>query len=199
VRALTATAVLIMSLSPVPAIAHATIPGLNVAYAALFHALTAAPAPLALLGLGLLLGMHGAQVLKWAWAAFFLAMIAGVGGTLILRAFVDPELPMLAIALAAALWAASALPLHGAVAALAGAIAGYAFGIFIAPSPASLSTQAHAVVGGLIGANFALVFVVAAVDTIRKRWTMPWVTIGLRVLAAWIAAIAALMAALSAR
>jgi hypothetical protein len=43
------------------------------------------------------------------------------------------------------------------------------------------------------------VFIVAAVDTVRKRWAMPWVTIGLRVAASWIAAISVLMAAFSMR
>lgn len=53
--------------------------------------------------------------------------------------------------------------------------------------------------GALIAVNFSLVFVVAAVETVRERWKMPWVTIGLQVIASWIAAIAALITVLSIR
>jgi hypothetical protein len=196
---LRAATAFIALLSPEPALAHTTIPGVNFAYAALVHALFAPPAPLVLLGFGLLLGMHGAKALGWAWTAFFLAMVAGVAVTLSIRVFIDPELPMLLIALVAALWAGSGMPLPRSAAAIVGAVAGYVFGVFIAPSPASWSTQAHAIAGGLIGANFALVFIVAAVDTVRKRWAMRWVTVGLRVAASWIAAISVLMAAFSVR
>lgn len=192
-------AVLLTLMLPLPALAHAPTAGIGGAYAAFTHTLTEPPAPLALLGLGLLLGLHGAETFKWTWLAFFAAMSAGVGTTVALKVFLDPEVPLVLIALVSALLAASGFALPHLAAIGLGGLAGFVFGVFIAPSPASWSTQAYTVCGGLLAANIALLYIVSAVDTIRERWPMTWITIGLRVIASWIAAISALMLALSIR
>jgi hypothetical protein len=194
-----AAAALLVVLLPYPAWAHAAIPGIGGAYAAFWHTLTELPAPLTLIGLGLLLGLHGTDALKWAWGAFFFMTIVGLALAMGIGIFIDPELPMLLIALFAGLYAASGLRLTAALATVLGAFGGYFLGVFIAPSPASWPTRAYAIAGGLIAANFALVFLVAAVESVRTRWQLPWITIALRVVASWIAAIAALVTALSIR
>jgi HupE / UreJ protein len=198
-RLLRPIAIICLLFLPAPACAHANIPGIGGFYAAFWHTISEQPAPLILLGLGLLVGLHGTEAFRWAWIAFFLAMLGGLIGILGFGIYVDPELPLLLLALITALYTAGALPLPNPAAAVIGALSGYFFGVFIAPEVASWSTQAYAIAGGLIAANFAFLFIVSAIDTIRTQWQMPWVTVGLRVIASWIAAIAVLMVALSAR
>ncbi|MGE0626870.1 MAG: HupE/UreJ family protein [Hyphomicrobiaceae bacterium] len=182
---------------PTPVWAHTLVPGIGGAYAAFAHTVTEPPAPFALLALGLLFGVHGASVFKWAWLSFFAAMIVGVVSTLAIRVVVDPELPLVLVALTAGLLAAAALPLPVQAAAGLGSIAGYFFGVFGTPAPASWSTTAYFVTGAMAGANLTLVFVVAGVEMIRQQWQQKWIAIGFRVIASWIAAISVLMLALS--
>ena len=132
-----ATVLIIMPAGAV--LAHAPVPGPRGAYAAFVHTLTEPPAILALLGLGLLIGTHGLDALKWAWSGFILAMIAGLTGFWAFGLVINPELPLLAVALAAGGLVAAALPLATWAAGGLGAIAGGFLGIFIAPIPASWS------------------------------------------------------------
>lgn len=191
--------IVVVALLPSPATAHVAIPGIGSAYAAFAHATTEPPAALALLALGLLAGMHGAAGLMHLFPAFLLALLVGVATTLLFGVVVDPELPLLYVALGCGLYTAGGFPLPATAAIAIGAFAGAVFGIFSAPAPASWSTQAYFISGGLTGASFALIWLAAAVAMLRARWPMHWVSIGLRIVASWIAAIAALMAALAAR
>jgi hypothetical protein len=50
--------------------------------------------------------------------------------------------------------------------------------------------------GAITGASLGLAYGVGLLVVLREKMRAPWVAIGLRVLAAWIAAVAALMLAL---
>ena len=64
------------------------------------------------------------------------------------------------------------------------------------PDQLPWSTLLLSSAGAMLGANLALVLIASGVDTMRKQWSKPWIIIGLRVIASWNAAIAALMGAL---
>jgi hypothetical protein len=193
------TTPVLAALLPTPVLAHTTIPGIGSFSAAFAHVTMEPPAALALLGLGLLAGMHDAATLKWTWAAFLAAMAAGVALTLVIGVIADPELPLLLVALVSGVATASGLGLPKVAAGAVGVLAGAVFGTFATPAPASWSTQAYFVSGGIIGANFALIWIASAVAMARERWPVQVVFIGLRVAASWVAAIAALLAALATR
>lgn len=184
---------------PLPAYAHVTSPGLAGAYAALLHAVTEPPAPIALIGLGLLLGLNGAEALKWAWPAFALAMTGAMALMVTVRVYVDPQVPLLALALGCGLATAAGLRLPAVLAAGIGAAGGYFIGVLSAPAPASLTTTLYSMTGALIGANLALVFGVAVIDMARQQWPQPWLVTGVRALGSWVAAIGAMLLALSLR
>ncbi|MCB1510247.1 MAG: hypothetical protein KDJ36_05035 [Hyphomicrobiaceae bacterium] len=122
-----------------------------------------------------------------------------MAGILMWRVYIDPELPLLLLAFAAALWAASglALPWYGAV--VFGISMGYFIGVFITPAPASWSMQAYAIAGGLIAANVSVVAMFAIATAIRERFYPEWSVIAMRVVSSWLAAISALILALSMR
>lgn len=190
-------AVLLFCLVPRPAWAHAFEPGIGGGYAAFIHTLTEMPAPLTLVSLGLLWGMHGAAGVKWAWAAFLTMMVAAMGLYMGYGIVIDPIFPMLLLAMVAGLYAASGLPLAPTMAVGFAAIGGYLLGIFITPPPAPLLTVTYAIAGGVVAANFIVVLTAIAVDVVRTRWPTPQVAIAIRVIASWITAIAALMVSLA--
>jgi hypothetical protein len=179
--------------------AHVTVPGLPAAYAGFLHALTEPPSPLAIAGLGLLLGLQGPEGLRWSWPAFAVSMLAGMAAMLARLPFLDPRVPLVVLPLLCGLTAAAGIRVTGPVAASMGLAAGYFLGVVSAPPPASWVTTLYAVSGALLGANFALIFIVAAVDLARQRWPGPWLSVGLRIIASWIAAISLLLLALEIR
>ncbi len=193
------TAALVAAALPHPASAHVASPDLAGAYAALLHTVTEPPAPIALIGLSLLLGLNGAEAMRQAWPPFIAAMAAAMVLIMTLRVYVDPQVPLLVLALGCGLATASGLRLPAAPAAAMGAACGYFLGVLSAPAPASLTTTLYSVAGALIGANLALVFGVAVVDMARQQWPQPWLTIGVRTLGSWVAAISALLLALAVR
>jgi urease accessory protein len=193
------TAAVIAVVLPLPAYAHVTSPGLAGAYGALLHAITEPPAPVALIGLGLLLGLNGAEALKWAWPAFAVSMAGAMALMVTVRVFVDPQIPLLLLAVGCGLAAAASLRLPAVLAAAIGAAGGYFVGVLSAPAPASLATTLYSMTGALIGANLALVFCVAAIDMARQHWPQPWLVIGVRALGSWVAAIGAMLLALGLR
>jgi len=213
---LAAVAVLVALSLAGPAWAHPALPGIGGAYAAFTHAITEPPAPLALLGLGLLVGINGAGSVRWACGSFFAATLGGLAATLALDVDTNPELPLVLVALTTGILTASGLPVANAAVTVLGLLTGSLFGVFAAPEPAATATIAYSSSGQLtvarddlpwstllwsssgavLGANLALVFVASAVDSIRKHWPRLWLIVGMRVLASWVAAIAALMAAL---
>ena len=125
-----------------PAFAHGLTPGTRGIYVAFLHTLSEMPIPFALVALGLLLGLNGLVALKWAWPAIMLGIVVGIVGLMVFRVFIDPEWPLLLLTFIAAAWAASGIGLPSSAAAIAGCCVGYLLGVFIAPGPASWSTQA---------------------------------------------------------
>lgn len=179
-----------------PAFALGLTPGPVGIYFAFLHFLSEMPVPLTLITLGLLLGLNGHQAFRWAWPSLMLAMPVGLVGILEFRIFIYPESPLLLLTIVVGLWAASGIVVPAYAAAIISLCVGYFLGVFIAPAPASWSTQAYAIVGGLLAVNFVVICVFLIVELIRTWWDMPWIGIALRVVASWLTAIAALVAAL---
>jgi len=80
---------------------------------------------------------------------------------------------------------------------LAGA-GGVFLGMVSTADPGPLSAMVITMTGAYIGANLALFYVSGGIGWLRDRFNKPWAVIGLRVVAAWIAAISCLMLALNA-
>ena len=198
-RALRAAAFCTGLLVPGVTFAHGLTPGPQGVYFAFFHTLLEMPAPLMLLATGLVIGLNGAKALEVALPLHIVGMAIGLTAILHFRVFVDPELPLLAVAVISGLWAALSAPLPWQAAAFLGIVTGYLLGVFIAPGPASWATQAYAIAGGMAAAVLGIICVFAVVMVVRERWMVPWVAIGFRVVASWLAAISALVAALSLR
>jgi hypothetical protein len=189
----------LIALSASPAFAHVTVPGVPGLIFAFIHTITELPAPLTLIGLGLLAGLNGTRALEWTWLACFPAMVIGIWTTATWGIAVDPEKPLLLVAAATGLLAASGLRLTRPVAVGVALIAGYLLGIFSWPGPASWSTTLYMASGALLGANLSFVYLSIIVGAIVQRWSHTWVLIGFRVMASWVAAISILLLALSAR
>lgn len=169
------------------------------AYAAFGHTLTEAPAPLTLIGLGLLIGQNGIAALKCAWLAFFPAMMIGIAATLHWGAIVYPEIPLMLIAIVTGLLAASCFKLTRASAVGIGLAAGYFLGVFSAPGPASWSTTAYMSSGALLAANLMFVYLSIIIDAILQRWSITWILLGFQIVGSWVVAISFLLLALFVR
>ena len=154
------------------------------------------PAPLTLISLGLLVGLHGAKLLRFAWPAFFCAMLVGLAVSMGFDVFVDPALPMLWLALFAGVYAASGISLAPSGACGLAGLCGFFTGLFISSTAAPWLTQVYGIAGRVISANLTLVVVAGVIGYVRTRWSYIWVLIGLRIIASWLAAIAAIMTAL---
>jgi hypothetical protein len=176
--------------------AHSPVPGIEGFYLGLVHPLTAPAQLLALLGLGVLTGL-----LFPARYALLGGMFAAAFLTALALPLPDPWLDTGLFALAAlAGTAAALLPrqwLFWAAAALS-AVTGAGLGLASIPDPGPATDRAVTMAGSAAGANLALLYLAGGIGWMRDRVRRPWVTIALRVAAAWIAAIAGLMAALAA-
>jgi hydrogenase/urease accessory protein HupE len=161
------------------------------------HPLSTPPQLLALLALGLMLGQSWPRKFSIAWLIFALAAAIGliVGNLGYGLRLADPAL--LIIAFAAALLAAvapSQLLVPGMLLAGAG---GLFLGVVSTPDPGPLRATIITIAGTYVGANLALLYSSGGIGWLRQRFDQPWARIGLRVIAAWIAAISCLMLALS--
>ncbi len=198
-RAIRAVAFCAGWLVPAEAFSHGLSPGPEGIYLAFIHTLSEMPVPLVILATGLLIGLNGTKALEAALPLHIVGMAIGLIALLQFRIFVDPELPMLGVAVASGVWAALSAPLPWLVAAILGMLSGYFMGVFIGPGPASWATQVYAIAGGMSASVFGIVLVFAVIHLIRERWTMSWVTIWLRVVASWLTAVSTLVAALALR
>lgn len=185
------------TLASEPANAHGLTPGPVGIYFAAEHILTEMPVPLALIAFGLLLGLNRHVAMTWAWLPLILGIVVGMAGILAWRLYIHPVLPLLLLTLIVALWAASGFRLPRSGAAILGVCIGYFLGVFIAPGPASWSMKAYAIIGGLTGVNLGVLSVFIIVALINERWSYSWIAISFRIVASWLAAIVAMVAALS--
>ena len=180
-----------------PALAHGLTPGPAGIYFAALHILTELPAPLLLIAFGLLLGLNRHLAIIWVGLIFLLGMATGIIGILTWRLYIHPILPLQLLTVIVALFAASGIRFPRSASMVTALVIGYFLGVFFAPGPASWSTQTYAITGGIIGTCLGVfsMFLVVALTT--DRWNYFWIKLALRILASWIAAIAAMVAALS--
>lgn len=165
-------------------------------YVGLLHPLSTPPQLLALLAIGLMLGQRFPLDFKRCWTVFAAFNLGGIvlGQLGILEGMVDAGL--LTISLIAASLAAL-LP-HGVMAAciLLVGCGGLLLGVVSTPEPGPLQATVITLVGCFVGANLALLYASGGFGWLKERFAQPWARIGLRILAAWIAAISCLMLAL---
>ena len=186
---------------PSAAAAHGAIPGIEGFYVGLLHPFTTPGQLLALLALGAMLGQaaggNPAGKSGRAWAAFALAAVAGILVGLAQPARFPPEPPLLVLAAVAATLAAL-LPAGFPPATLALCVgAGVLLGLASLPDPGPPLALAVTLAGSFVGANLALLYATGTVAWLRSRLDRRWARTGLRIVAAWIAAISTLMAALA--
>ena len=74
---------------------------------------------------------------------------------------------------------------------------GFLVGVASVPDPGPLRATIITLAGTILGANLLLLYATGAVVYLRRAFDRLWLWIGLRVLGSWLAAIAALMLALS--
>jgi hydrogenase/urease accessory protein HupE len=184
--------------SPDVAFAHGRpIPGLEGFYLGLAHPLSAPPQLLALLALGLLLGQSWPREFIIAWRAFALAAIGGLALGVAGYGHSFGERALLVIALAASSLAAIApASVIVPVTMVAGA-GGLFLGMVSTPDPGPLGAMIITIAGTFVGANLAFFYASGGIGWLRDRFDKPWALIGLRIIAAWIAAISCLMLALN--
>lgn len=181
-----------------PAAAHSPLPGIEGFYAGLLHPLSTPDQALALLATGLLLGGFAIQRLPVAFGAAAIGLATGLATGLARGTATGDPAPWLfglaALAAAgAALAPGRALPLAALLSLGAGALLGWAS----LPDAGPPRDRAFTMAGSVTGAALGLLYVAGGLDLLRDRLRAPWLAIALRVLAAWIAAIALLMLALS--
>jgi hydrogenase/urease accessory protein HupE len=186
------------ALLPATAAAHAALPGIEGFYRGLIHPLSTAPPLLALLAIGVALGHRWPRSFfaGWLLCAVGLALGLGVGRVVSEATLTAADVTLLFLAAVAASLAVAApgrLPRFCQVLARA---SGIAIGIVTTPDPGPAIAIAVMIAGTYLGANLSLLYAGFAVGWLADRFRQPWMKIGLRVLAAWIAAVAVLLFAL---
>ncbi|MEW9808427.1 HupE/UreJ family protein [Mesorhizobium marinum] len=191
-----ALAFLFLVASADEAAAHSPIPGMQGFYLGMLHPLSTPPQLLSLLAAGLLLGLRWPGPFRYCWPAFAVSCLAGIalGQWGWLRGLEDTAL--LAGGIAAAILAALLTPKLTAPCVAISAWTGLFLGVASIPDEGPAWPVIVTLAGSFVGANLALVYLAFAVGSLRARFTAQWVGIGLRIAAAWIAAVAALMLAL---
>jgi hypothetical protein len=148
---------------------------------------------MALLAAGVLLGGFSMQRLPVAFGALALGLAVG----LVLGAPTGDPSPWLfglagVTGAIAALAPGRALPL----ATLLSLIAGFLIAWASLPDPGPPRDRAFTMAGSVTGTALALLYLAGGIDVLRDRLGGPWLSVGLRIVAAWIAAVALLMTAL---
>jgi hypothetical protein len=163
----------------------------------MMHPLSTPPPWLALLALGLLLARGWPRKFAVAWLLFALAAAGGL--TLGMAGYNHRvgERALLLIAFAASSLAAIAPAWVLAPSMLLAGAGGFFLGIISTPDPAPRGAMIITTAGTYVGANLALFYASGGVGWVRDRFDKAWARIGLRIIAAWIAAISCLMLALS--
>jgi hypothetical protein len=184
---------LLLWLLPREASAHTASPGVEGFTAAVIHATTQFPAPLALAALGLLCGLLEEKALAAAIVTFAGAMVLGLAVTLSARVHFGLVTPLTGLALLAGIHTASGIAPSRLTASALALATGYFFGVLASPDPGPISALAYWLAGSLVGACWALMGIAAGVYMVRQRWDAPWLKIGLRVVGSWIVAIASLL------
>ena len=188
---------LALALLPGWAGAHSSSKGFEGFYIGLVHPLTSPAQVLVLLALGLFFAQRWPRQFEPASALFaggcLVGIVLGQAGMPVGAA--EPVMLVLALAAGglAALWpTAPALP----PIAVAGG-AGLLIGLVSTPDPGSLRATVITLFGSFVGAILALLYAAGGLGWVHEKARVSWAQMGFRVAAAWIAAIAALLLALS--
>lgn len=180
---------------PRDAWAHSPLPGIEGFYTGLLHPLTAPEQILALLAVALLLAPMARRDIARAWSALALATVVGIGlGQVELTTGHEPIVLFGLASATASFGALGPTPPAGLGIALAGG-AGLLLGIVSTPDPGTLQDTAITLFGSLAGVTVGLLYAAGGLSWLLDRFHQPAVRVGLRVAAAWVAAIALLMTA----
>jgi hydrogenase/urease accessory protein HupE len=179
------------------ALAHSPFPGIKGFYTGLLHPISTPEQVLALLALGIMLGLRWPGWFKVPFLAFASATLLGIllGQLDISRVFVEPLLLLVAVVAAtlSALYPTGLFALFVILASITGAL----IGLLSTPDSGSLTATVVTLVGSFVGANLALLYISGGVGEFQARFKQQWSRIGLRIVAAWLAAISVIMASLA--
>ena len=184
-------------LLPNSAVAHSPVPGIAGFYTGLLHPLSTPGQLLGVLSLGLMLGFRWPQWFGWAALAFAVSCLIGI--CLGQFGFVPNWSEFALLVLAASVATLAALyPSGNFVAVLAFSTAcGFLIGVLSTPDPGPLNDTIITLSGSFVGANIALIYATGGIGWLHERFTQHWMHVGLRVVAAWTAAISLLAALLA--
>ena len=174
-----------------------SLPGFEGFYVGLLHPLSAPSQLLALVSLGVMLGLSPQERIATLYATFAGSMLLGIclGQLGSISGWEEFALLLIAI-LAATLSAIHPEGLLSLFIFLPG-VGGLLLGLLSTPDPGPLRAVIVTLLGSLVGAYFALLYILGIVSWIRQRFTQQWAQIGLRIVAAWVAAISVVMASLA--
>lgn len=176
-----------------PTTAHNPLPGIEGFYSGLFHPFTTPDQIVTLLALGLALGSYAMRRLGGAFAALCAGLVSGLAIGSPLGSAAPWLFGLAAIAATfAALAPGRSLPVLIALSFIAGGLIGWAS----LPNAGPMRDRLFTMSGSVFGAALGILYIAGAVDLACERINAPWFTIVLRVIAAWIGAIALLMLAL---
>lgn len=178
-------------------LAHSPFPGIKGFYTGLLHPVSSSTQVLALLAVGIMLGLRWPGWFKIPFLTFAVATFFGIllGQFDFSRAFVEPML--LLVAVIAATLSALYPPGIFALFVILASITGTMVGILSTPDSGSLTATIVTLFGSFIGANLALLYISSSVGWFKDRFKEQWSRIGIRIVAAWLAAISVLMASLA--
>ena len=196
-RLLAASVAAGIGLTAMPAAAHAPVPGIEGFYTGIIHPLSTAGQILLLLAIGIAAGQYPRPRASLALGTFVAAVLAGIIAGQIYGPQDSAE--TVAVFLAAFTSACAALAPRNllAVVIFSSAAAGVTIGVISTPDPGELRATIFTVSGSLVGATLAAVYLGGALIWLHDQVTADWFRIGVRVIAAWVAAASALMAALA--
>lgn len=196
-RLATSSVAFVASLIPQHALAHSSLPGIEGFYTGILHPFTSFDQLLALLGLGVMLGVGPKEWFARSWLAF--AAFAGVGALFGSLGYVLAQASLWLLSIGFVSAAVTAIYPSGifALSVLLSSLCGLFIGASSAPASGPLRDMVITALGSLIGANIALLFVGSGVNWLREHLVGEWSLVALRILAAWIATISISMMALA--
>ena len=151
---------------------------------------------LALLALGLMLGLRWPKRFAASWAVFALTMLAGIVlGHFVVTIGEEVILLLFVAVLAAALAALYPTGIPTASIILCG-LGGLSIGFMSMPEDGTMAATIVTLLGSYVGANLAISYIAVGVGWISERYSWNGLQIGFRIVAAWIAAISVIILAL---
>jgi hypothetical protein len=148
---------------------------------------------LLMLGLGLLIGGLAVEKIRWNWGTFSISLLVGlVAGSTSLEQDAIMFASAFAACSVAALFPGRLMPVAIALSIIGGVL----IGSVSIPDDGEMRDRIITMSGSIVGASIGLLYIFGLILVVRDRYTWPWVGTALRILAAWLGAIALLMLAL---